>query len=65
VIEPSGCVLVDVPDYHMDAETLVTEQDLDWVIAIQKQGRITPTPHIVLRYGEYVFASFSLGMVKP
>ena len=65
VIEPSGCVLVDVPDYAIDAETRATEQDLNWVIAIQKQGQITPTPHVVLRYGEYVFASFSLTMVKP
>lgn len=65
LIEPSGCVLVDEPDYTVDKATLRTQQNLDWVIAIQSKGEITPTPHIVLEFGGFIFASVSVVLRKP
>lgn len=65
VIEPSGCVPVDALDPAVDDATRATAQDLDWVLATQKNGHAVPTPHVVLTYGGYVFTSVSVVMVKP
>jgi len=65
VIAPSGCDLVDEPVYDVDAETLATEQDLNWVVATAKRKEPIPTPHIVVRAGAYVFASTSVTLRKP
>jgi SAM-dependent methyltransferase len=65
IIEPSGCELVDEPDYSIDEETLRSEQNLDWVIEIQRQGIITPAPHVVLEYTGHIFTSVSVVLRKP
>jgi SAM-dependent methyltransferase len=65
IIEPSGCELLDDFDDTMDAVTLATEQDLDWVVATVNRKEIIPAPHIVLLHQGYTFTSCSLALRKP
>jgi len=65
IIEPSGCELVDEPDYGFDNATLATGQDLDWVVSTANHGGQIPTPHIVLLHQGYMFTSVSVVMRKP
>lgn len=65
VIEPTGCELVDAPDYGMDAETVATGIDLDRVLALSKQKQPIPTPHVALCYAGYLFTSVSVTLRKP